>query len=338
MARIRQISILGIAAVLYALLAVPNFAISMFYTPESALAHMRAQGNSYSRLPLKDAELTPDGFMNSFWQQCQQKEKADKNSALNDVLEARSLLTHAEFRCHIAAGLKVGADVPSVELCNAVIEDDIALTTFFLFNGADPQKKPRRGADRPIYWARSPEMAQLLLSFGAQLPISLDHCIKDFYDPELIPFFASRGADVRKKECECVGASTDGENLICNVSPFQRLILHADKYCDSPLAALKKAALLKQCGADMENVEYVVLSTGHHPGIIRPIAEFIKWRIQQFESSTDEQSIKTRAVLEKLLAFVQGQKPKTYNQMCIEEFANKTPLPTLLRYWDWGLR
>ena len=321
--------------IIYLVFISSNFVYAMVPTSEEqgALQRMRDAGNSYSGKLYEDESLTLEKYYNPFWRRLYQGSQAEKNSAINDVLKARSLLPYQEFRRHIAAGISSRADINRIELCNAVDKDDIPLTRLFLPFDFGP-KEPVSDCEAPIYWARSVAMAKLLYAHGLRLPQSMHHCMKKSYHPELILFYAARRVNLKRKNFELLEGSSDSAEY-CNVMPFQRLILCAKYYGDCPFEALKKAALLKKCGADVANVEYVFLSTSHMP-IICPVQMLISSRIKQIEHNTDSESLKHKKVLEALLAFV--EKPKSYRQVCIEEFAGKKSITTALRNRELGIK
>lgn len=305
----KQNNIVGMLTLV--LLVIPTVSLTMIHTPENALAIMRKQGNVYNGPLFEDDLLTPQNYLNRFWQQKQQASKEEKTIALRYVQEAAYLLPWAEERRHIAAGFTLGAETSYELYIKAIQKDDIPLTKLFLDLGVRAENKPSRMAHKPIKYAVSVSMARFLKSRGAVSPKNIAYLMIPGFSPDLLLEYSDR-ADFNKT------LLLKFENWFTWYAPaFQALLLLADSQAQKPFEVLKKAALLRQLGVDTVNGR-ILIKTGVIEGeFYDKYEEALLKLIEKADSREDEDGIAIKKVFEALLDFVRN--PKSYQQIFLQE-------------------
>lgn len=285
------------------------FNITVAMTPEEALKRMRYQGNLYPRPLYKDDALIPENVLNRYWQRLGGEGLPEKYLALDAVMRAGSLLLWTEQRRHLAAACLIGAtEDPSC----AISADDLQLTQVYLSRGIDLTKRLLINNFEPIELARSVAMAQLLFSYKASPPETLHSIMKPGFEPELIQLYVQKGTKLNATKCDSLGR---------NITAFEQLLLDAKLYKENIIEAVKKVALLRECGVDFSLARDL-------------ITKFLSiQRINKFISKDDLAAIEK--VLTALLEFL--KKPQLYREVCIQEFAGTASIITAIYKRELGI-
>jgi ankyrin repeat protein len=181
--------------------------------------------------------------LNPEWESVKESSQETKNRtlgwALANVLHGQSAQTL------IALAICVGADPnyrtlheKETALNHSLDESDYELTKYLLSKKADANQEARWGK-APLQFAKTPQIATLLLDYGAEISQKIVETFSDpSYPAHLVEFFVAKGVRL--------GPNAEGESVLHQVMSYHMHIFDADNGENR----IKKLHILLNAGLD----------------------------------------------------------------------------------------